>query len=184
MTQINLLPWREAQREEQKKQFLIEIGISAAITLAIVFVIHMALQGRMSYRQSKVTFLQTGIQQQTTQLDTLKENKEEVIKLYDQLLFLTDLKQSNFDQINFYNKLIQLTPENVILLKLVTDNRQFVVDGLAKSNLEITQFSKNLSAIEEFKDTELNQILVKQQGNAKVKYFQLIIRRLELKDES
>jgi type IV pilus assembly protein PilN len=40
MTRINLLPWREELRQEQKKQFAVMAAMSCVLAIAIVGLIH------------------------------------------------------------------------------------------------------------------------------------------------
>ncbi len=38
MANVNLLPWRETQRQEKKKEFLIVLGMVAAVALLLAVV--------------------------------------------------------------------------------------------------------------------------------------------------
>ena len=57
MTRINLLPWREEQRQEQKKQFAIMAVMSCVLAAAIVGLIHFQMQSKIDYQLSRNNFL-------------------------------------------------------------------------------------------------------------------------------
>ena len=41
MATINLLPWREERRQEQKQSFLVALGVVAGVSLLVVVLMHM-----------------------------------------------------------------------------------------------------------------------------------------------
>jgi type IV pilus assembly protein PilN len=57
ITRINLLPWREELRQEQKKQFLMMAVMSCVLAAAIVGLIHFQMQAKIDYQLSRNRFL-------------------------------------------------------------------------------------------------------------------------------
>ena len=57
MTQINLLPWREELRQEQKKQFATMAVMTCILAAAIVGLIHFQMQAKIDYQLSRNRFL-------------------------------------------------------------------------------------------------------------------------------
>ena len=55
-TQINLLPWREELRQEQKKQFAVMAVLTMILAAAIVGLIHIQMAGKIDYQLSRNSF--------------------------------------------------------------------------------------------------------------------------------
>ena len=47
MAGLNLLPWREKEREQKKKQFFSLIGVFAAVAALMVFLVHTYMQSAL-----------------------------------------------------------------------------------------------------------------------------------------
>jgi len=50
VTQINLLPWREEMRQEQKKLFAVMAVMTCILAAAIVGLIHFQMQSKIDYQ--------------------------------------------------------------------------------------------------------------------------------------
>ena len=61
MANINLLPWREARRQERKKQFLIGLGATVAGAALSVLLWDLAVNSQIDYQQSRNQYLRTQI---------------------------------------------------------------------------------------------------------------------------
>ncbi len=57
ITAINLLPWREELRQEQKKQFGILTGLMMFLAAAIVGLIHLQMVTKIDYQLSRNSFM-------------------------------------------------------------------------------------------------------------------------------
>ena len=69
MANINLLPWREARRQERKKQFLIGLGATLAGAAMSVLLWDLAVNSQIDYQQSRNQYLRT---QMTLRLEQLQ----------------------------------------------------------------------------------------------------------------
>ena len=61
MTTINLLPWREWKRQEQKKQFGIWCVLSLLLAGSIMALIHMEMARKIDYQLSRNNYISTEI---------------------------------------------------------------------------------------------------------------------------
>ena len=57
MARINLLPWREELRQEQKKQFITMAVMTALLALAVWGLIHFQMQSKIDYQLSRNNFM-------------------------------------------------------------------------------------------------------------------------------
>ncbi len=82
MTQINLLPWREKQREEQKRYFFIALGAAVAVAIMIMVLSHIIIERQIDYQQQRIAVLNDEIKvlnQQIAEIKGLKKEKSALI---------------------------------------------------------------------------------------------------------
>ncbi len=60
-THINLLPWRETLRKERKRQFASIAGGIALLMAAVIFYVHLHINGLVEYQNSRNALLETEI---------------------------------------------------------------------------------------------------------------------------
>ena len=73
MAHINLLPWREEQRQEQTRQFATVTALSMALTGAIIFLVHVTFNNQIEHQKFRNKILQDEI---ATLDDSLKQIDE------------------------------------------------------------------------------------------------------------
>jgi type IV pilus assembly protein PilN len=73
MTQINLLPWREELRQEQKKQFAVMAVMTCVLAAAIVALIHFQMQAKIDYQLSRNSFLTAEIAKVDEEIKEISE---------------------------------------------------------------------------------------------------------------
>lgn len=86
MSNINLLPWRQARAQRQKKQFGILFGLFLAGTAAIAFAADWLVQQQIGYQQQRNQRLQQEMATLDTQLGEirlLKERRKELIREFN-----------------------------------------------------------------------------------------------------
>ena len=61
MARINLLPWREAARQQRRQDFLVALGGALGLTFAGAVLTHLYFEGRVGDQQARNQYLQTEI---------------------------------------------------------------------------------------------------------------------------
>ena len=73
MTRINLLPWREWERQEQKKQFGIWSLLSLLLAGAIMLLIHIQMGAKIDYQLSRNNYISSEISKLDKQIAEISE---------------------------------------------------------------------------------------------------------------
>ena len=76
MAHINLLPWREEQRQEQTRQFATITGLSLLLTAALVFLVHVTVENQIDHQKFRNKMLQDEIATLNKALEQIAELEE------------------------------------------------------------------------------------------------------------
>jgi len=113
MANINLLPWREAQRRERNQQTLFMcIGIWAIAGL-IVFAAKTVMDSRIEYQQARNQFIQTEINKLSKiikEIETLKDKRDALLARME---VIQNLQQNRSQIVHVFDDLVNKLPNGV-----------------------------------------------------------------------
>jgi type IV pilus assembly protein PilN len=156
MAQINLLPWREAQREERKKEFLtinVAVFVLAAVLagLSWMFFDHM-LSGQQQANQ-QISNENAELDTKLKSLDGLQARRDEIIS---RMKVIQDLQGQRPVVVRIFDDLPRLIPANVYLTKFARAGDKFTINGRAQSPNDVSEFLRNLEASPWFRNAFMN----------------------------
>ncbi len=129
MSNINLLPWREARAQRQKKQFGVMLGIFMAITASLGFAADWRVEQQIGHQQQRNQRLlqeMTILDAQLGEIRLLKERRKELI---DRMQLIEHLQMRRNLPVRLFNQLPSLVPNGVYLNTLALQNNQIDVNG-------------------------------------------------------
>lgn len=179
MTRINLLPWREQERKIQLIYFAALMAAFVVMSLFFVLILHFYFKSVIHYRQERNDFLQAQITQAQDELGVLGKKQEEELKLQSDLKFIIGLRNKSFTVVYVLDELAKRAPSSISLTKIIKNNANITIEGLAQSDTEITFFMKNLAKSLAFDQPVLTGIAAQKEGDRTVKFFQLKIVQKE-----
>lgn len=148
MAKINLLPWRQAYREEKKREF---IGV-------IVAVVMMALLGAYAWVASVQSAIENQnarnqlLKQEIAKLDAQVKEISEIKKVRDDLLarikVITDLEGTRPVIVRYFDEMVRAIPDGVWLTSIDRKGDLVTIEGVAESYNRIASFLRNLEASE------------------------------------
>ncbi|WP_392400521.1 PilN family type IV pilus biogenesis protein TapN [Aeromonas salmonicida] len=129
MSNINLLPWREARALRQKKQFGVILGIFLAITASLGFAADWLVKQQISHQQQRNQRLlqeMTILDAQLGEIRLLKERRKELI---DRMQLIEQLQMRRNLPVRLFNQLPSLVPNGVYLNTLALQSNRIDVNG-------------------------------------------------------
>ncbi|MGH1409159.1 MAG: PilN family type IV pilus biogenesis protein TapN [Aeromonas sp.] len=129
MSNINLLPWREALAQRQKKQFGALLGIFVLATVALGFVANWLVDRQIIAQQQRNQRLvqeMTILDAQLGEIRLLKERRKELI---DRMQLIEQLQMRRNVPVRLFNQLPSLVPNGVYLNTLSMQNNIIDVNG-------------------------------------------------------
>ncbi|WP_323813980.1 PilN domain-containing protein [Cellvibrio sp. NN19] len=146
MAKINLLPWREAYRQEKKREFL---GVIAGVGLAAVFGAYVwvsSVQNAIENQNARNQLLN----QEIAKLDAQVKEISEIKKVRDDLLarikVITDLEGTRPVIVRYFDELARAIPDGVWLSSAQRVGKIVTIEGVAESYNRIASFLRNLES--------------------------------------
>ncbi len=148
MAHINLLPWREEQRQEQTRQFATVTALSMALTAAIIFMVHVTFSNQIDHQKYRNKILQTEIttlDASLKQIEALEETKEQLLARMD---VIQSLQQQRPQIVHLFDDFVRTVPEGIYLTKIKQQGEQLTIKGVAESNGRVSAYMRNIDASE------------------------------------
>ncbi|NCF36051.1 MAG: pilus assembly protein PilN [Gammaproteobacteria bacterium] len=177
MTQINLLPWREELRQEQKKQFAVMAVMTCVLAAAIVALIHFQMQAKIDYQLSRNSFLTAEIAKVDEEIKEISELQKVRRSLIERMEVIQDLQGSRPSIVHLFTEIVSTVPNGVYLKTLTQTGGNLLINGEAESNARVSTYMRNLSASDWLKDPNLTVIEIEDITVNRISTFTLTVKQ-------
>ena len=177
MTRINLLPWREEHRQEQKKQFAVMAVAICVLAAAIVGLIHFQMQSKIDYQQSRNNFLTSSIAEVDEEIKEIQELQKVRRSLIERMEVIQDLQGSRPSIVHLFTEIVSTVPNGVYLQSLDQTGGNLLINGEAESNARVSTYMRNLQASAWLKDPNLSVIEIEDKTVNRVSTFTLTVKQ-------
>ena len=177
MTQINLLPWREELRQEQKKQFAVMAVMTCVLAAAIVALIHFQMQAKIDYQLSRNSFLTAEIAKVDEEIKEISELQKVRRSLIERMEVIQDLQGSRPSIVHLFTEIVSTVPNGVYLKTLTQTGSNLLINGEAESNARVSTYMRNLSASDWLKDPNLTVIEIEDITVNRISTFTLTVKQ-------
>ena len=177
LTTINLLPWREELRQEQKKEFAIMAGISCALAAAIVGLLHIQMQGKIDYQLSRNQYLESEIAKVDEEIKEIQELQKVRRSLVERMEVIQDLQVSRPSIVHLFTELVSTVPNGVYLESLNQSGSNLIINGQAESNARVSTYMRNLAASDWLKEPNLTVIEIEDITVNRISTFSLTVKQ-------
>ena len=118
MANINLLPWRETQRAQRKKEFLFQIvGIVIATALGLLYW-YMYVQQMIDHQNSRNAYIRAEIAVVDKKIEEIKDIEKRRAQLIARMNVIQDLQISRPQIVHLFDELVSTIPEGSYLVDL------------------------------------------------------------------
>lgn len=158
MTEINLLPWREQKREQEKKMFTSILLIGIVVAVFIVFIINYYATSLVSNQLSRNNLLQSEIVLLDDQIKEIKSLKTVREGLISRMAIVQNLQSTRTLMVHLFDELIKVMPSGVYVTKLERKNDVVSLWGYAESNTNVSDLMEKIEANDWFQNPLLIEI--------------------------
>lgn len=167
MTSINLLPWRELKREQEKKWFGTMLAIAALAAVLIVLLWNYYSRSLIEYQQQRNQILNEEIRHFDRQIQQIKRLKQLRQALISRMMIVENLQFSRILTVHLFDELIKIMPKGMTLTSLERNNQAITITGLADSNSSISELMRYVEKNPWVRNPQLTEI--KKPNNEKIK---------------
>jgi type IV pilus assembly protein PilN len=177
ITRINLLPWREELRQEQKKQFVLMAVMTCVLAAAIVGLIHFQMQAKIDYQLSRNLFMTNQITKVDEEIKEISELQKVRRSLIERMEVIQDLQGSRPSIVHLFSEIVSTVPNGVYLESLAQTGSNLLINGEAESNARVSTYMRNLASSEWLKDPNLTVIEVEDIKVNRISTFTLTVKQ-------
>lgn len=143
-TNINLLPWREERRENNRKLFILSMGISAFVAVICVATIFLILEQHINFQTQRNQLIKDEIARYDRQIMKIKEIKSLKAALISRMSIIQELQQSRPKIVHFFDELVKMTPRSIYFLQVERNGDTVLLTGHADSNSTVSELMQNV----------------------------------------
>ena len=144
MAHINLLPWREWERERKKKEFLGNLAGVLVLGGLIVFVSGWMLDGSVKQQNARNNYLETRItelDQKIAEIALLEQQRDD---LRERMELIQRLEGNRPVIVRVFDEMVRTLSKGVHYRKVEMASGNLKIAGTAESNNRISSLMRNL----------------------------------------
>lgn len=180
MARINLLPWREELRRQQRLEFLAISGACAVIAAIVWLGVHLFVKGEISHQESRNRFIETEIvmlDKKIKEIDELEQKKE---RLISRMRAIETLQSSRPLIVRVFDELVRVLPDGVYVKEITQQDRRVTIRGVAQSNARVSTLMRNVESSEWLTKPTLNVIQAQTEDGQRIAEFTLVVEQAGL----
>lgn len=160
MARINLLPWRDEERQEKKKEFFTVLGGFCILGLLCGYVWVSTVQGSIDNQNSRNSMLQKEIDALQQRVAEIQELKQRRAQLLERMEVIQNLQGTRPVIVRYFDDMVRSVPDGVYLTRLTRTGDRLNIDGIAESHSRISAYMRNLDDSDWFTDPNMATISV------------------------
>lgn len=178
MTRINLLPWREARRAQQQRNFLGMVAFAVIVAAAGVFAAHMYVAGLIEHQENRNQYLRDEIARLNEIEREIEEMKNSEDRLRARLDAIQKLQRGRPDMVKVLDAMVRRLPEDIYLNSFKAQGMTLTMRGNARVNNVVSDFMRELEQSELFGEPKLRIVENKTVfDDVPVSQFELVVNR-------
>ena len=173
MAHINLLPWRESQRQAQKQQYFGILFVTAVFVGLIFWFVGAFIDQQISNQNARNDFLQQEIATLDTQIQKIKTIKDTKMAIEQRMALIEQLQTSRNIAAHVFDELARIVPPGVSFRTMSRNRNRIDIEGISDSNNRLSDFMRRLETSRVFTNGELSSIVADTSSTNAVSDFRL-----------
>jgi type IV pilus assembly protein PilN len=158
MAHVNLLPWREAQRQRHKKQYITSLVIISIAVLAVFWILGEVIDQQIRNQNSRNHYLEQQIGVIDTQIERIKDIRSSKAEIAQRMALIEQLQVSKNVSPIVFDELARIVPAGVSFEKMSRNGNLIEIVGISESNNRLSSFMRNLEQSDVFTNGVLSSI--------------------------
>ncbi|MFT4731073.1 MAG: type IV pilus assembly protein PilN [Gammaproteobacteria bacterium] len=158
MAHVNLLPWREAQRQRNKKQYITSLVFISIAVLAVFWILGEVIDQQIRNQNSRNHYLEQQIAVLDGQIKRIKNIRSSKAEIAQRMALIEQLQVSKNVSPIVFDELARIVPAGVSFEKMSRSGNLIEIVGISESNNRLSAFMRNLEQSDVFTSGELSSI--------------------------
>ena len=158
MANINLLPWREWERERKKKEFLAQLVGVLVVAVLLVFGFGQFLDNNIDSQNGRNDFLERKIKDLDSKIAEIRDLRSQREDLLARMRIIQELQGNRSVIVRVFDQLVNTLAKGVHYTELAMIGPALEVAGVAESNNRISALMRNVDGSEWFASPNLKSI--------------------------
>ena len=172
MIRINLLPYREREKKEDLTRQIVIVVITFVIFLLAIGSFHLYLSISTNSLEKNVKLQEEELAGLTKTIGDIEKYKTNKTVLERKLAIINNLEENRLAPVIMLDELSTLVPvKDVWLDKISEKGSDITIDGMARNNIEVAHFMRNLSGATFVKTVDLVSTREKEVSTMKLQQF-------------
>jgi type IV pilus assembly protein PilN len=176
MAKINLLPWRERRREQQRKEFLVVLGSMAAAGALATVLSSLVVSGQIDHQNARNDYLKAEISKLDKQVAEIKDLQTRRGQLIDRMKVIQDLQGTRPVIVHIFDEIVRALPDGVYFRGMQRVGQLITIQGTAESNNRVSSLMRRLDASEWFSEPNLKGVRANPQFGDQANDFDLTVK--------
>ena len=144
MAHINLLPWRELERQERQSDFVRILLVGLLVGVLIMIVVQYYVSAQVDRQTSRNIFLNKEIAVLNGKIKQIKDLEKTKRKLIARMRVIQQLQASRPKIVHLFDEVARTIPQGVYLTSMVQRGNALSMEGKAQSNGRISTYMRLL----------------------------------------
>ncbi len=172
-TRINLLPHREERRKRARRHFAILAGVTAAIGLVVVGLIHVYYSNQIDTQVERNQFLKNELVKLDKDISEIRALREQIQALLARKQVIETLQADRAQTVHLLDELVRQMPEGVYVRSVKQRGLRISVVGFAQSNARVSNLMRNIDSSPWLASPELVEVKASNVDRRRVSEFNM-----------
>jgi type IV pilus assembly protein PilN len=177
MANINLLPWREWERERKKNEFFARLGLVFVLGAVMIFAGGWFLDGARDDQRARNGFMSDKIAVLDGQIAEIRELSEKREQLLARMRVIQELQGNRPVIVRVFDELVRTLAKGVYYNSVVMSSKNLTMSGTSESNNRISTLMRGLDESGWFSGPNLKGLRENAQAGAQASDFQLTVNQ-------
>jgi len=176
MANINLLPWREAQRRERNQATLMVCIAMWVVAGLIVLAGVKIMNNRIQHQNDRNTYLNQEINALSKVIEEIEDLKDKRDALLARMEVIQNLQKNRSQIVHVFDDLVAKLPNGVYYDSINKNQGTLSIEGKAQSNGRVSALMRSLDASDWFDNALLKVVDVIDQNGASISQFDVEVK--------
>ncbi len=178
MPSINLLPWREAERQRRQRDFLVAMAASVIAGVVVVGLVAFFYEGMISTQKDRNARLTAEIQELDKSIEEIEGLERQKERLLARMEIIERLQKSRPEIVHLFDEITRRLPEGVYLTAVRQRGSNVEVSGVAESSTRVSALMRQVEASEWLTDPGVTRVQTNTSGALRQASFEVTMQQV------